>query len=140
MFIVLFDKKLSTLGLVKLFLKLTFKTLAILSQQSLLIGFCLDKLYPSKFVADLLFYSPVMGHFKREDFICVRNKAIGCVIIFVLSGIMHVEQGRHYIVKANQGVSSTISVGSKKLRKFHIDGISLANSQAVFGLKKQLTN
>ena len=59
---------------------------------------------PSKFVSDLLCYSPVMGHFKRHDFVCDRNKAVGFVVIFVLSGKMHIEQRGHRVVTANQGV------------------------------------
>jgi len=63
---------------------------------------------PSKFVSDLLCYSPVMGHFKRHDFVCDRNKAVGFVVIFVLSGKMHIEQRGHRVVTANQGVITRI--------------------------------
>jgi len=60
---------------------------------------------PSKFAQEFLFFSTCMGHLKEKNFQIDRKSFNDNLVMFVLSGKLHVEQnGDHHILSQNQGV------------------------------------
>lgn len=59
---------------------------------------------PSKFAQEFLFFSDGLGHLKSEDFFIDRKGFNNYLIMYVLSGKLHVEQGGHFVLKQNEGI------------------------------------
>ena len=59
---------------------------------------------PSDFAQEHLFYIDALGHLKSEDFIIDRVGFNNYLVMYVLSGKLHVEQNGHYILNENEGV------------------------------------
>lgn len=59
---------------------------------------------PSKFAQEYLYYTDALGHLKSEDFLIDRVGFNDNLVMYVLSGKLHVEQNGHFILKENEGV------------------------------------
>lgn len=69
---------------------------------------------PSEFLIENLITSDAMGHTLRKDFFYDRNYFNNNVVIFVLSGILHVEQnGHHFQLKSGEGILMKLTAKHK---------------------------
>lgn len=59
---------------------------------------------PSKFAQDYLFFTDGLGHLKSEDFIIDREDFNNNLVMYVLSGKLHVEQNGHHILQKGEGI------------------------------------
>jgi len=59
---------------------------------------------PSKFAQEFLFFTDGLGHLKSKDFFIDREGFNNNLVMYVLSGKLHVEQNGHFILTENQGI------------------------------------
>lgn len=59
---------------------------------------------PSKFAQEFLFFSSGLGHLKSADFFLDREYFNDNLVMYVLSGKLHVEQNGHFILSENEGI------------------------------------
>ena len=59
---------------------------------------------PSAFAQEYLFFSDGMGHMRSEDFWIDRNKFKNNLIMVVLGGALHVQQGGHWALQKGDGI------------------------------------
>ncbi len=59
---------------------------------------------PSVFAQECLFFTDGLGHLKSKDFMIDREGFNNNLIMFVLSGKLHVEQNGHHILKKGEGI------------------------------------
>lgn len=59
---------------------------------------------PSVFAQEFLFFTDGLGHLKNEGFIIDRENFNNNLIMYVLSGTLHVEQNGHYVLKQGEGI------------------------------------
>lgn len=59
---------------------------------------------PSKFAQEFLFFTDGLGHIKSKDFFIDRESFNNNLIMYVLSGKLHVEQNGHFILTQNEGI------------------------------------
>jgi AraC-like DNA-binding protein len=59
---------------------------------------------PSKFAQEFLYFSDGLGHLKSESFFIDRKNFNNYLVMYVLSGKLHVEQNGHYIMQKGEGV------------------------------------
>lgn len=71
-------------------------------------GYCMNYFMsfkpPSKFAQEFLYFSDGLGHLKSEKFIIDRKNFNNYLVMFVISGKLHVEQNGHYIMQRGEGV------------------------------------
>jgi AraC family transcriptional regulator len=69
---------------------------------------------PSEFLLENLVTSDAMGHTQRKDFFYDRNYFNNNVVMFVLSGLLHVEQnGHHFQLKSGEGILMKLTAKHK---------------------------
>lgn len=59
---------------------------------------------PSRFAQEFLYFSTCLGHFQSKDFFINRKSFNDNLVMYVLSGKLHVEQKGHHILSQNQGI------------------------------------
>ena len=59
---------------------------------------------PSKFAQELLFFTDGLGHLRSEDFLIDREGFNNNLVMYVLSGKLHVEQNGHFVLSKNEGI------------------------------------
>lgn len=59
---------------------------------------------PSKFAQEYLFFTDGLGHLKSKDFLIDRVGFNNNLVMYVLSGKLHVEQNGHFILSKNEGI------------------------------------
>lgn len=59
---------------------------------------------PSKFAQEFLFFTDGLGHMKSEDFLIDREGFNNYLVMYVLSGMLHVEQNGYYVLGSNEGI------------------------------------
>lgn len=59
---------------------------------------------PSKFAQEFLFFTDGLGHLKSEDFHIDRVGFNNNLVMYVLSGKLHVEQNGHFILTRGEGI------------------------------------
>ncbi len=59
---------------------------------------------PTKFAREYLFFSDGLGHLKSESFLIDRKNFNNYLVMYVLSGKLHVEQNGHNVLQSGEGV------------------------------------
>lgn len=59
---------------------------------------------PTRFAQEMLLFSDALGHLKSEDFLIDREGFNNNLVMYVLSGKLHVEQNGHFILQKNEGI------------------------------------
>lgn len=59
---------------------------------------------PSKFAQEFLLFTDGLGHLKSKDFLIDRKSFNNNLVMYVLSGKLHVEQNGHFILQKNEGI------------------------------------
>jgi AraC-like DNA-binding protein len=64
---------------------------------------------PSPFALENLFYSDIFGQLKSSDFLVERKGLKKNLVMYVLSGTLHVEQNGHHILKKDDAILLRLS-------------------------------
>ena len=68
---------------------------------------------PSLFAQEYLLFSDGLGHLKDDDFKVDRQSFRNNLIMYVISGVLHVEQRGHHILKTGEGIVMRLSEAHK---------------------------
>jgi AraC-like DNA-binding protein len=68
---------------------------------------------PSLFALENLFYSDIFGQLKSSDFLIERKGLKKNLVMYVLSGTLHVEQNGHHILKKDEAILLRLSQDHK---------------------------